>query len=98
MEKMEITQKLIYPALDEILSVKHKSVSEFLKPETSLIGEKAVLDSLGLVSFITIVEENIQNLLKKNIVLADEKVFSRTSSPFKTVSSLTDFIFDLIHE
>jgi acyl carrier protein len=61
--------------------------------EDKLIGENAIFDSLGLVSFIVDVEfmlkeENI------NVKLVSEKAMSLNTSPFRTVQTLVDFIFD----
>jgi acyl carrier protein len=66
--------------------------------KTKLYGDKGTLDSLALVSFITDLEENISDSFQKDIVLADEKAMSTTTSPFRNVESLTKYIDDLLHE
>ena len=60
--------------------------------EASLYGGDSNLDSLGLVSLIVGLEQNIEDELEKTISLADEKAMSQNSSPFKNINSLIDYI------
>ena len=57
-----------------------------------LFGGSSPLDSLGLVSFLVIIEQSIENKFGINITIADEKAFSLTNSPFKKISSLVDYL------
>ena len=66
--------------------------------ETKLYGGGGVLDSLALVSFITDLEERISDEFDEDIVLADEKAMSQRTSPFQSVSRLTDYILSLVDE
>lgn len=61
-----------------------------------LFGNDGVLDSLGLVSFIVLVEEVLEDEFGISIVLADEKAMSRRTSPFSRISYLADYILELI--
>jgi len=64
--------------------------------KTRLYGAKGTLDSLALVSFITDLEEMISDEFDIDIILADEKAMSQTSSPFRTVETLAIYIENLI--
>ena len=66
--------------------------------KTKLYGTNGTLDSLALVSFITDLEEVISEEFEKDIVLADEKAMSATTSPFRNVESLTLYIEQLLQE
>lgn len=66
--------------------------------QTKIYGSEGNLDSLALVSFITDVEEMVDNEFNTNITLADEKAMSSRNSPFKDVSTLTQYIYNLIEE
>jgi len=66
--------------------------------KTKLYGTNGTLDSLALVSFITDLEEVISEEFDKDIVLADEKAMSATTSPFRNVESLTLYIKQLLQE
>ena len=60
--------------------------------DVDLYGGDSNLDSLGLVSFIVGLEQNIEDKLNKSVSLANEKAMSQNSSPFKNLSSLIEFI------
>lgn len=66
--------------------------------KTKLYGTNGTLDSLALVSFITDLEEIISEEFDKDIVLADEKAMSATTSPFRNVDSLSNYILSLLEE
>lgn len=66
--------------------------------QTKIYGSEGNLDSLALVSFITDVEEMVDNEFNTNVTLADEKAMSSRNSPFKDVSTLTQYIYNLIEE
>ena len=65
-------------------------------PNTSLFGKDGVLDSLGLVSFLLIVEQEIIDALGVEITIADEKAMSLKNSPFRTVDSLKSYLETLL--
>jgi acyl carrier protein len=62
---------------------------------TPLFGAGGVLDSLGLVSFITAIEQALDERLGAIAVLADERAFSQSRSPFMTVATLADYILSV---
>ncbi len=82
--------------LDDVLALQGKvgPVTE----ESALIGQGALLDSLGLVTLIVDVEQKIADDLGASVTLADERAMSATSSPFRTVSSLADHALARIAE
>lgn len=67
-------------------------------PETVLYGKGSGLDSLGLVNLIVAVEGALAEELDVEITLADEKAMSQESSPFRTVSTLVDYIVSRLEE
>lgn len=64
--------------------------------DKSIYGSGSNLDSLGLVSFIVGLEQNIEEKLDKTISLADEKAMSQKSNPYKNINSLADYIVKLL--
>ena len=66
--------------------------------KTKLYGTNGTLDSLALVSFLTDLEESISEKFDKDIVLADDRAMSATSSPFRNVESLSKYITNLLEE
>ena len=67
-------------------------------PEAILFGRGGKLDSLGLVNLILMVEEQIQTSFGLQLTLADERAMSQERSPFRSVSSLAEYIGLLLGE
>ena len=65
---------------------------------TVLFGRKSKLDSLGLVNFIVAAEQQIFETFEVSVSLADERALSQKNSPFKTVSSLAKYAYELLKE
>lgn len=65
--------------------------------DTILFGSDSVLDSMGLVNVIVDIESHF---LDKDIEisLTSEKAMSRRHSPFKTISTLAEFIEEQLTE
>ena len=66
--------------------------------DTVIFGIDSSLDSIGLVNFITIIEQKIEDETGRFITIADERAMSMETSPFKTVSTLKEYIKMLIDE
>ena len=77
-------------------------VIETLPPPASnlagepIFGPEGPLDSLGLVSFLADLEYRIAEEFGREVVLASEQAMSRTRSPFRDVTALTDYIVELL--
>ena len=54
--------------------------------------------SFWLVSFIVVVEQNIDDEFSVSLTLADERAMSQKNSPFRTLGSLIDYIEILLKE
>ena len=90
--------ELIYEAIDEINLESDASEKMEKSEETIIFGFQSALDSIGLVNFITIIEQKLEEETGRFITIADERAMSMESSPFKTVSTLKDYIELLINE
>jgi len=94
-----MSEKIEKIIIDTLVEFNEELEHENLKnpnSKTKLYGTNAALDSLALVSFITDVEERISDEFDRDIVLADEKAMSATTSPFRNVESLTFYIASLL--
>lgn len=69
-----------------------------LQESTRLIGHDAVLDSMGLVSMLLEVEQGVLDQFDVVIIIADERAMSQKRSPFRSVETLTDYVFQLVKE
>jgi len=66
-------------------------IAEKMTEETVLFGRDGVLDSMGLVTLIIAVEQEIEEKFGQTAGLADEKAMSQERSPYRSVSSLADY-------
>jgi acyl carrier protein len=80
----------------------HQLVIDTLpKPVSNINGELifgpgGVLDSLALVSFLADLEYRLAEEFGREVVLASEQAMSRSRSPFRDASALTDYIVELL--
>jgi acyl carrier protein len=75
----------------------HKPALVEATEQTRLFGDKADLDSMGLVTLIADLEFDLQQKLGHTISLVDEKAMSRLTSPFRRVDYLTDYLVELLN-
>jgi hypothetical protein len=91
----EETRKILVKALDEVspLLEEQAAYSDDLELWSRTEG---IFDSLSLVNFVAMVESIISDTLNKDITLVSEKAFSLSSSPFRTMETLGNFIEELL--
>jgi acyl carrier protein len=67
-----------------------------LKPgeSTQLFGGDDGIDSLSLVRLVADIERATERELGKSVVLADERAMSRRNSPFRTVGTLSELLYE----
>jgi len=91
-------QSIIFAAIDE-LNVQREADRQVEKSlDTKLFGKDSDVDSLDLVNLIVSVEAAVAERFGASVTLADERAFSRKSSPFKSVQSLLAYIEELLGE
>jgi acyl carrier protein len=88
-----MTRKDIVASILRILGDFAAARGEALDPteETPLVGERAVVDSIGLVTVLMDLEQELNDVLPRPVALADDRALSQTRSPFRTVGSLADY-------
>lgn len=64
--------------------------------QTRLFGESSRLDSIGLVTLMADLEEDVHETCGVWIVIADERAMSRLASPFRRVGLLADHLVELV--
>lgn len=64
-------------------------------PDTHLLGAQAVLDSVGFVTFLIVLEQNLQSAVDLSSSLI-EQADREESNPFLTVTSLAAHIEQLL--
>lgn len=66
--------------------------------DTLLFGSDSNVDSLSLVSIIVDLESTFSNDYDLSISLTDDKAMMREKSPFDSINSLVDYIFEIVNE
>ena len=93
---VEQAQALILRRLAALGRELGKPALENADASTRLFGEAAVLDSIGLVTLIADLEEDIRVATGQNVALADEKAMSRLTSPFRRVDLLAEYVAEVV--
>jgi acyl carrier protein len=88
----EQTIELICAIYNELAPPVEGSAS--VNESTRLFGGS--LDSVGVVSLIVELEEQIAERCGVSITIADDRAMSQQRSPFRTIGSLADYIQDLM--
>jgi acyl carrier protein len=94
MEREKI-EEVIITAFNDYLET--QDIQTEVDSDTILFGSESALDSMGLVNVVIDIE-SIFHAQGHKIALTSERAMSRKSSPFRSVSTLTDFITELIEE
>ena len=87
----ERLKKIVF---DTIVEFNGDNGADFkLSPQlkSDLIGPKSEIDSVALITLLVNIEKNVNKILKKKIVIADEKVFNDVKK-IKTVGTLINHI------
>ncbi|MEH7250883.1 hypothetical protein V7111_02005 [Neobacillus niacini] len=87
---------IVFTTIEEFNAVYKQEIPVELGEDAPLYGKMGVIDSLGLVSLIVMIEQAIEDELEVSLILADEKAMSQKMSPFLKVSLLVDYICRLL--
>ena len=77
--------------------MKEQDIEGEVHSDTSLVGSDAPVDSMGLVNVVMDIESTFHDQ-GHMITITSEGALSLEGSEFRTVSTLTDFIMELIEE
>lgn len=84
--------QVLYRAVDRVNEQLPEDRPLAKSPQAVLFGKNGRLDSLGLVSFIVEVEQELEDEFGVGITLADERAMSQKNSPFLTLQTLEEYI------
>jgi acyl carrier protein len=77
--------------------LKEQDIEGEVTSDTILFGSESLVDSMGLVNVVMDIESYFRGQ-GHNITLAYEEAMTGEGSPFRTVTTMTDFILKLIEE
>jgi len=90
------------PNRDTILSVIADTVAT-VSPDsgpvdeaTYLLGSYAILDSVGFITLLVTLEQNLSNAVDLSASFIEQGHFEETKNPFRTVGSLANHIHNLM--
>jgi len=89
---------IVEETLNSFVKEEKIEYSDEINENTRLFGSSGLLTSIELVSFITELEENLEDDLGVELTIADEKAMSRRTSPFSSVKHLTFYIEEKIKD
>jgi acyl carrier protein len=84
--------KIVKEAVAELNEELDYETLENCSENTVLFGGEDGIDSLSLVRLVTAVETEVNDLFDSDILLASEKAMSMSSSPYRSVAALVQFI------
>ena len=97
MERQTV-ESLIIKSLFELNEILEDKIIGPVDSETRIFGRKGVLDSMGLVTLITDLEEKLEEEFGVSVILADDRAMSQEKSPFRSVYSLAEYVCMLLEE
>lgn len=91
-------EDLVIISLQEVQEELDEQNTGPFSSDTEIFGRHGLLDSMGMVSLITDLEQKIEDEFDVSLILADERAMSEKKSPFRSVSLLAQYIYTLIIE
>jgi len=100
MDQKKLIINLIYKAMDGINKFLPEEKHLKKKVDTFLWDEETGgnLDSLGMVNFIVVLEQEVSKELGVSLMLADDLIITTDSNPFQSVDILSNNICILLKE
>ena len=93
--KSDSVKKIVMDGLNYVLienDVKNILVDE----NTEIFGSKSIIDSLQLINLIVKIEEDVYDQSGKEIIVVDDEAIIIGNSPFQTVQSLAEFVYNKV--
>ena len=88
---MNNIEDLIYETIDEINAQIPPEKRLEKSPETVIVGEGSLLDSLGIINFFVSLEEKVSNEAGQTITLLDEALGGQNDN-LNSVAKITHYI------
>jgi len=95
MERAELIELIVETARDYAATLPD-GAPKSMSAETALFGTGGIFDSIGLVSVIADLEDQLNDQLGTAITIADERALSAERSPFRSVGTLADHVLALL--
>ncbi len=83
---------IVLKSLTEVFAQIGTPAPDKVGEDTVLVGNDAVLDSLGVVQLIVEVEQRLEETHGVSLTLANDKAMSQRNSPFRTVGVFAEHV------
>jgi len=90
--------EIVVATARDFAATAEKTAPESFDENTRLFGGSGFLDSVGLVSLVLDVEQQVNDRWGLSLSLADDRAVSQQRSPFRSVGSLADYVMMLAAE
>lgn len=88
----------VMEAIDELNGQLPKGEKIEKSTDTALFGNHGNLDSLGLVSLVTTVEQKIEENFGMTVTILEKMEDLENENPFETVKSLSDYVASILEK
>tara|TARA_B100001175_G_scaffold293293_1_gene279693 strand:+ start:951 stop:1244 length:294 start_codon:yes stop_codon:yes gene_type:complete len=96
--KIEELEIKLLDVLNDFIKENEIEISSELNLNSRMIGSSSIFDSMELVTFIVEVEQFLDDEYNYQTQLASEKAMSRRTSPFISISTLSQYIIEDFNE
>ena len=93
----KVTQS-VFDAIDELNGQFPKEERIDKSIDSALFGGEGTLDSLGLISLVTTVEQKIEEDFGITVTLLDDIDVLEDENPFETIKTITDYIASILEK
>lgn len=97
MDRAQLIERIVETARDYAATLPDGAPTT-MTAETTLFGTGGIFDSIGLVSVIADLEDQVNDETHSTITIADERALSAERSPFRSVGALADHVLALLEE
>jgi hypothetical protein len=93
MNREDVLNKVIYPTIKKANVSMPNFFMDKVDENVVFYGRpNAILDSLNLVSFVFLIEEEVENVFNKKITITTQDVLDTENPPFGSINNLVDFL------
>jgi hypothetical protein len=93
---MSVIAKLIDETIDEVNELTSPDRRIAKLSETVIVGQGSTLDSLGVVNFLTALEEKVAVSTGRSVSLLNEDTLTNPDGPLRTIAMIERYIADQI--
>lgn len=94
----ELIRKIVIDNVSMLVETLPENQKFDVDENTILFGPNSKIDSLSLVTVIVDLETAFYNDHNIEISLTDDRAMTRQISPFDCISSLVDYVYEIINE